>query len=52
VALANRAALLSELAAYQGKLDEIRLALEAEDAAGLETIFSRASAARRNWGKE
>jgi prephenate dehydrogenase len=52
VALANRAALLSELAAYQGKLDEIRLALEAEDAAGLETIFGRASAARRNWGKE
>jgi prephenate dehydrogenase len=52
VALANRTALLGELAAYQDKLGEIRQALEAEDAAALEKIFSRASAARRNWGRE
>lgn len=52
VALANRTALLSELATYQDKLDEIRQALDAEDAAALEKIFSRASAARRDWGRE
>lgn len=52
VALANRAAVLEELAAFQCKLDEIRRALEAEDGAVLETIFSRASKARRNWGNE
>lgn len=52
VALANRTALLGEIAAYQDKLGEIRRAIEAEDAAALEKIFSRASAARRNWGKE
>ncbi len=52
VALANRDALLKELAAYQGKLDEIRQAVEKGDAAALEQIFSRASKARRNWGNE
>ncbi len=52
IALANREALLSELAAYRGKLDEITAALDKGDAEALETIFSRASNARRNWGKE
>jgi prephenate dehydrogenase len=50
IALANRQALLVELRAYRNKLDEIAQALETGDAAALETIFGRASAARRNWG--
>lgn len=49
IALANREALLAELAAYQDKLNEIAAALKKGDAAALETIFSRASKARRNW---
>ncbi len=49
IAMANRQALLVELLAYRNKLDEIAQALEAGDAAALETIFSRASQARRNW---
>ena len=52
VALANREALLAEMTAYRGKLDEIAVALEKGDGASLERIFGRASAARRNWGKE
>jgi prephenate dehydrogenase len=52
IALANREALLAELIAYRDKLDEIAAALGKGDAVALETIFSRASAARRNWGKE
>jgi prephenate dehydrogenase len=52
IALANREALLAELAAYRDKLDEIAAALKKGDAAALETIFSRASNARRNWDKK
>lgn len=52
IALANREALLAELSAYLNKLGEIAVALEKHDAAALEEIFSRASAARRKWGKE
>ncbi len=52
IALANREPLLAELAAYRGKLDEIATALEKGDAAALETIFSRASKARRNWSED
>lgn len=52
IALANREALLAELAAYRGKLDEIAAALEKGDAAALETIFGRASKARRNWAED
>jgi prephenate dehydrogenase len=51
IALANREALLAELAAYRGKLDEIAAALEAGDGAALEKIFARASQARRDWNK-
>lgn len=49
ITLANREALLAELSAYRDKLDEIAAALEKGDAAVLEKIFTRASAARRNW---
>lgn len=49
VALANRVALLEELAAYQDKLTEISKAIKDGDAAALAMIFARASTARRNW---
>ncbi len=49
IALANREALLAELSGYMNKLGEIATALEKGDAAALETIFSRASKARRDW---
>lgn len=49
IALANREALLEELSAYLNKLGEIAAALEKGDAAALESIFSRASKARRRW---
>lgn len=49
IALANRTALLAELSAYRGKLDEIAAALEKGDAAALDRIFTRASKARRDW---
>ena len=50
--LANREALLAELSVYMNKLGEIAAALEESNAEVLEKIFSRASDARRKWGKE
>jgi len=52
IALANREAILDELSAYMNKLGEIASALDKSDAAELESIFKRASEARRNWEKE
>lgn len=52
IALANRTALLAELATYRGKLDEIAAALDKGDAAALESIFGRASKARREWNND
>jgi prephenate dehydrogenase len=49
VALANRAALLAELEAYQARLDRYRAALAAADGDTLLQSFSQASAARRRW---
>jgi prephenate dehydrogenase len=49
IALSNREALLAELSAYMNKLGEIAAALDRSDAAALDAIFSRASAARRDW---
>ncbi len=49
IALANRAALLTELDAYVGALQALRSAVSAEDADALLDIFSRARAARNNW---
>lgn len=51
IALANREALLAELAAYRGKLDEIAAALQDRNGRTLEEIFTRASNARRDWNK-
>jgi prephenate dehydrogenase len=49
IALANRAALLTELDAYVAALQALRSAVSAEDADALLDIFSRARAARNNW---
>ena len=49
IALANRAAVLTELDAYIVALQALRSAVSAEDAAALLAIFSRARAARTHW---
>ena len=46
VTLANRDALLSDLADYQGRLAALRAWIATEDAVALEDLFARASAAR------
>jgi len=50
IALANRAALLDEIAAYRATLDAISRMIASGDAAGLHAAFARASKARREWG--
>ncbi len=52
IALANREAILGELSTYMNKLGEIASALDKSDTAALESIFRRASEARRKWEKE
>lgn len=47
VCMANRAALGGELTAYRELLAELQLALDAGDAAALETVFRRAAECRR-----
>lgn len=49
ISLANKSALLNELNAYQQALNTIKKMLENDDAAGLETLFERASLARNQW---
>ncbi|HEX7970965.1 MAG TPA: prephenate dehydrogenase/arogenate dehydrogenase family protein [Thiobacillus sp.] len=49
IALANRAAVLTELDAYIAALQVLRSAVSAGDAEALLTIFSRAREARTNW---
>jgi len=49
ICVANRDALLAELARYGAQLDSVRALLEAGDAAGLEALFARARAARNRW---
>jgi prephenate dehydrogenase len=51
ISLANRTALLNELDAYQQELSKLQRLLKAEDGAGLEALFERASVARNNWGE-
>ncbi|WP_300454020.1 prephenate dehydrogenase/arogenate dehydrogenase family protein [Accumulibacter sp.] len=51
ICLANRGALLDELARYQTQLDELRDALQCADGARLETTFAVARAARRAWAE-
>ena len=52
IALANRQALLSEIAQYQTSLEQMRAALAAGDATALEAVFKRAQTARVRWSAE
>ena len=49
IAIANQAALLVEIDAYQAKLQQLRAALVDSDSAALNVIFSRAQHARQAW---
>jgi len=51
IALANKTALLSELAAYENQISHLKQLLENEDGKGLEDLFQTASTARNNWAK-
>ena len=50
IALANRAALLEEIATYRATLDTMSRMIANGDGAGLHAAFARASKARREWG--
>ncbi len=49
ICMANRPALLEELARFESALAEARRLLEARDAAGLERLFEGARRARNDW---
>jgi prephenate dehydrogenase len=49
VALANRDAIMTEIAAYRRQLDRIAALVAAGDGVGLEAVFGNARAARRAW---
>jgi prephenate dehydrogenase len=49
ICVANRKALLAELAGYQRELAEVKALLRKGDAAGLEALFARARTARNKW---
>jgi prephenate dehydrogenase len=49
IALANRDALLAEVAAFRAQLDRVAAMVEAGDGAALEALFARARVARRGW---
>ena len=51
ISLANRAALLEEISAFQNELTTVKQLLENNDGAGLQALFERASTARNAWGK-
>ena len=50
ISLANRAALLDELQAYQQELTKLLALLQNNDGQGLQALFERASLARNDWG--
>ena len=50
IAMANRAALLTELAAYRRALETLSLSIEHADAAALQMLLARAADLRRQWG--
>jgi prephenate dehydrogenase len=52
ICVANRKALLAELSGYQRELAEVKRLLQKGDAAGLESIFTRARTARNKWLKK
>jgi prephenate dehydrogenase len=50
ITLANRDALIVEIAAYRGALDVIESAMQQDDGESLKALFQSASDARRAWG--
>ena len=51
ITLANRDALIDEIAAYRGALDVIESAMRQDDGDSLRALFQSASDARRAWGR-
>ena len=51
IALANREALLTEIAAYRSALDALALSIEHGDHAALDAMLTRAAQTRRDWGE-
>ena len=51
IALANRDALLAEIAAYRSALDALALSIQHADRAALDAMLARAADARRQWGE-
>jgi prephenate dehydrogenase len=51
IALANRDALLTEIAAYRSAIDALALSIEHGDAAALDGMLTRAAQTRREWGE-
>lgn len=51
VCIANKDALLGELEQYQQQLEALRLAVQQNDAAALESIFAEARIVRRAWAE-
>lgn len=51
ISLANKPALLSEIAAFESELSQLKQLLKNEDTKGLQALFERASVARNNWAK-
>lgn len=51
ISLANQAALLDEIDAYQAQLSHVRELLQTQDGAGLQQLFERASQARNAWAR-
>ena len=52
ISLANKNALLNELAAYQAEIAALQILLKNEDSQGLQAMFEHASTARQAWQKE
>ena len=49
ISLANRAALLDEISAFEGELSQLKQLLKNGNGAGLQALFERASVARNAW---
>lgn len=49
ISLANKTALLCEIAAFETELSQLKQLLKNDDGTGLQALFERASVARNNW---
>jgi prephenate dehydrogenase len=52
ISLANKTALLHDLTAFEAQISQLKQLLNAEDGAGLQALFERASAARNAWAEK